>query len=125
MSSKEKKTVQVGRGVEVTRSWGRRMEVGTPARSWYYTVQNDGTLGGWGNRTQRPFSRRQDKRPGGIPMICSVAFLGAGAVYLQGEPILLQELPKGDSQQEEVMSGVYHRLLKPETSWVWLGSINR
>ena len=39
--------------------------------------------------------------------------------------MLLQEWPEGDSQREEGMSGVYHRLLKLATSSVWLGTINR
>ena len=58
-------------------------------------------------------------------MIASVAFLAEGEVYLRGEPILLQEWPEGDSQREEGMSGVYHRLLKLATSSVRLGTINR
>ena len=72
-------------------------------------------MGGWGNRTHRPLGCKQDKRLGGIPTIPSVAFLGEGEVYLRGEPILLQEWPEGDSQREEGMSGVYHRLLKLAT----------
>ena len=71
------------------------------ARCWYYTVQDDGTVGGWGSRMQRPFGCKQDKPPGGILMIPMVAFLGEGEVYLWGEPILLQEWPRGDSQREE------------------------
>ena len=58
-------------------------------------------------------------------MIPSVASLGEGEVYLRGEPILLQEWPEGDSQREEGMSGVDHRLLKLATSSVRLGTINR
>ena len=77
----------------------------TWARSWYYNVQDDGKLEGWGSRTHRPSGCKQDKRPGGIPMIPSVAFLGEGEVYLRGEPILLQEWPEEDSQREEGMSG--------------------
>ena len=69
-------------------------------------------MGGWGSRTHRPLGCTQEKRPGGIPMIPSVAFLAEGQVYLRGEPILLQEWPEGDSQQEEGTSGKYHRLLK-------------
>ena len=71
---------------------------------------------GSGNRNHRPFGWEQDRRPGGIPMILSLAFLDEGKVYLRGETILLQEWPKGDSQCEEGMSGVYHRLLKLATS---------
>ena len=55
----------------------------------------------------------------------SVALLAEGEVYLRGEPILLQEWPEGDFQREEGMSRVYHRLLKPATSSVQLGTINR
>ena len=40
-------------------------------------------------------------------MIPSVAFLGEGEVYPQGEPILLQEWPEGDSQREEQIFGKY------------------
>ena len=58
-------------------------------------------------------------------MIPSVAFLGEGKVYLRGEPILRQKLPEGDSQREEGMSGVYHRLLKLATSSVWLATMSR
>ena len=52
-------------------------------------------VGGWGNRTHRPLGCKQDERPGGIPMIPNVAFLGEGEVYLGGEPILLHEWPEG------------------------------
>ena len=82
-------------------------------------------VGGWGNRTHRPLGCKQDKRPGGILLISGVASLGGGEVYLRGETILLQEWPEGDSQREEGMSGVYHRLLKLVTSLVRLGTINR
>ena len=82
-------------------------------------------VGGWGNRTHRPLSCKQGKRPGGTPMIPSVASLADGEVYFRGEPILLQDWLKGDSQRGEGMSGVYHRFLKLATSSVRLGSINR
>ena len=81
-------------------------------------------IGDWGNSTQQPWGWKQDKRPGGIPVVCSVAFLGKGGVYLQEEPILLQEWPEGDSRREEGMFGVYHRFWKLATSSVWLGTIN-
>ena len=71
-------------------------------------------VGGWGNRTHRPLDCKQDKRPGGIPMIPSVASLGEGEVYLRGEPIVLQEWPEGDS-----------RLQKLATASVRLGTMNR
>ena len=58
-------------------------------------------------------------------MMFSVAFLDEGEVYLQGEPILLQEWPEGDSQREEGMSRVYQRLMKLATSSVWFGTIKR
>ena len=61
-------------------------------------------------------------------MIPSVAVLGEGEVYLWGEwaaPILLPEWPEADSQRDEGMSGVYHRLLKLATSSFILGTINR
>ena len=80
-------------------------------------------MGGRGNRTYRPLTCRQDNRPCGIPMISSVAFLGEGEVYLRVKPILLQEWPEGDSEREEGMSAVYHRLLKLATSSIWLGTI--
>ena len=82
-------------------------------------------MGGWGNRTHRPLGCKQDKQPGGIPMIPCVAFCGGGEVYLPGERILLQEWPEGDSQREERMSGLWHRLLKLATFSVWLGTITR
>ena len=82
-------------------------------------------MGGWGNRIYRPLGCKQDKWLGGIPMIPSVAFLCEGEVYLQGKPILLQEWPEEDSQREEGMSGVYHRILKLATSADRLGTINR
>ena len=82
-------------------------------------------MGGSGNRTPRPLGCKQDRRPGGIPLIPSVASLGEREVYLRGEPILLQKWPEGDSQLEERMSGVYHSLLKLATSSVRLGTINR
>ena len=119
------------------RSRAGLMEGGTPdrldptgtqssawAQSWYYTVQDDGTVGGWGNWTHRPLGCKQDKRLGGIPMIPNVAFLGEGEGYLRGVPILLQEWPEGDSQREEQMSRAYHRLLKLATSSVQLGAMN-
>ena len=46
-------------------------------------------------------------------------------MYLWGEPVLLQEWPKGDSKMVEGMSGVYHRLLKLATSPVRSGTIKR
>ena len=61
-------------------------------------------VGGWGNRTHRPLGSKQDKRPGGIPMIRSVAFLSEEEVYLRGKPLLLQQWPEGDSQRGEGMS---------------------
>ena len=70
-------------------------------------------------------SSKQDKRPGGIPMIPSVAFLGEGEMYLWGEPILLQKWAKGDSQREEGLSEVYQRFLKIATSLVRSGKIKR
>ena len=82
-------------------------------------------MGGRDKRTHRPLGCKQDKRPRGIPMIPSVAFLGEREVYLRGEPVLLQEWPEGDTQLEEVMSGVCHRLLKLATSSVQLGTITR
>ena len=82
-------------------------------------------VGGWGNRTHRPLCCKQDKRPGGILKIPSVAFLRSGEVYHQGEPILLQDWPEGDSQREEGMSGLYHRLLNLKTSSVRLGTMNK
>ena len=81
-------------------------------------------LGGWGNRTHRPLGCKQDKRPGGIPMIPSVALLSEGEVYLRGELILLQRWLEGEYQQEEGMSGVYYCLLKLAKSSVRLGTIN-
>ena len=82
-------------------------------------------VGGWSNRTHRPLGCNHNRRAGGIPMIRSVAFLGEGEVYLRGKPILLQQWPEGDCQQEEVVSGVYHPLLKLATSSVWLGTIKK
>ena len=69
-------------------------------------------VGSSGNRIHGPLRCKQDKRPGGVPMIPSVAYLGEGEVYLRGEPIFLQERPKGDSEREEGICGVYYRLLK-------------
>ena len=57
-------------------------------------------------------------------MISNVAFLCEGKVYLRREPILLQEWPKGDSPQEEGISGAYHRLIVLTTSSVRPGTIN-
>ena len=82
-------------------------------------------MGGWGSRTPQPLGCKQDKWPVGVLIIPSVAFLIEGEVHLQGKPILLQELPEGDSQQEEGMSGKYHRPLKLATSSVRLGATNR
>ena len=82
-------------------------------------------VGDWGNRTHRLLGCKQDEQLGGIPMIPNVALLDEGEVYLQGQPITLQEWPEGDSQQEEGMSGKYHRLLKLATPSVRLRTINR
>ena len=82
-------------------------------------------LGGWGSRTHRPLSCKQDKRPGGILMIPSVALLSEREVYLWGEPILVQEWLTRDSQRKEGMSWKYHRLLNLATSSVGLETINR
>ena len=82
-------------------------------------------VGGWGSRAHQPLGSKQDKRPGGIPMIPSVAFLSEGEVYLREDPTLLQEWPEGDLQWEEGMSGKYHRLLKLASCSVWLGAKNR
>ena len=82
-------------------------------------------MGGWGNRTHRSLGCKQDKRSGGILMNASVPFLGDGQLYLRGEPVLLHKWSEGDSQREEGMSGVYHRLLKLATSSVGLETINR
>ena len=62
------------------------MEVGTPGliRPHGYLVQRVGAflvlhcadgcgMGGWGNRTHRPLGCKQNKQPGGVPMILSVA----------------------------------------------------
>ena len=54
-------------------------------------------------------------------MISGVAFLCEAEVYLQGESILLQEWPEGDSQQEKGMSGVKKALPKLAPSSVRLG----
>ena len=64
-------------------------------------------VGSWGNITHKPLGCIQDKRPGGIVMIPSAAFLREGEVYLRGEPILLQGSPKEDSQREERTCWVY------------------
>ena len=73
-------------------------------------------MGGWGSRTHRPLGCKHDKRPGRILMILSVVFLGEGEVYLQGEPILLQEWPEGDFEHDGGRSRKYHRLLTLATS---------
>ena len=80
--------------------------------------------GGWGNKTHRPLGCKHNKRPGGIPIILGVAFVGEEEVYLWGEPLLLQQWPEGDSQRKEGMSGVYHCRLKLVTSPVRLGSLS-
>ena len=49
------------------------------------------TVGGWASRTQQPSGCRHDKLPGGILMLCSVAFLGEREMYLQGKPVLLKK----------------------------------
>ena len=43
-------------------------------------------MGGPGNRTHRPLGCRQDKRPGGIPMILSVALHAEGSVQANRRP---------------------------------------
>ena len=63
------------------------------------------TAGGCGSRTHLPLGCKPDKRPGAILMNPSVAFFGEGELYLLGEPILLQELTKGDSQRKKKMPG--------------------
>ena len=78
-------------------------------------MHDAGTVGGWSNRTHRPLGCKEDKRPNGIRMIPSVALLGEGELCVQGDPILPQEWPKGDSKREEGISGVYHHLLKLAT----------
>ena len=104
------------------------MEVGTPdcttprvpspvrERLLGTTLRGECVVGGWGNRTHRPSGCKQDTRPGGVATILNVASpkLGQGEVFLRGGPILLQEWPKGDSQREERVSRVYHRILKLE-----------
>ena len=82
-------------------------------------------VGAWGSRSHQPLGCNHDKRPSGIAMILSVALLGFGAVYLQGEPILLQEWPKGDPPRVGGMSGKPHRLLTLANSLVRLGATNR
>ena len=81
-------------------------------------------LGGLSHRTHGPLGCRHDKRPGGIPVILSIAFLGEGELYLRGEPTLRQEWPKGDSQREEAMYGNSHCLLMLPTSSVRSAATN-
>ena len=77
---------------------------------------------GWRSRTHQPLGSKQDKKPVGIPMIPSVAVLCEGQLYLQREPIHLQEWPQGDFKWEERMSGKYHRLLKLAPSSAQVGA---
>ena len=51
-------------------------------------------LGGWANSTCQPLDCKRDKRPAGIPMIFSVAFLGEGEVYLLGSLYSCRSGPK-------------------------------
>ena len=69
---------------------------------------------GWGIRTHQPLGCKQDKQTGGLRTILSVAspLVRGKCTSGGGGAILLQGLPEGDSQREEEMSGVYHRLLK-------------
>ena len=55
-------------------------------------------VGGWGNRNHRPLGCKQDKRPAGILMTPSVAFVGEGEVYLREEPILLRLVENSEGQ---------------------------
>ena len=59
--------------------WAARTEptqrVPSPARGRVLgtTLCGECVVAGWGNRTHRPLRCKQDKRPGGVPTILSVA----------------------------------------------------
>ena len=73
---------------------GRRGCRTAPPITWYYTVQDDGRVGGWGSRIHRPLACNLHKRPFGIPVTPSVASLAGGECTSRRSQYAYRRSPK-------------------------------